>query len=41
MNTSTTSIEPVVGMIDADSGPRMGGGVGGAKRWHIPHSGVG
>lgn len=40
MNTSTASIEPVVGMIDAGSGLRIGGGAGGFSRSHMPHNGV-
>ncbi|WP_219268776.1 hypothetical protein [Pseudomonas sp. Xaverov 259] len=39
--TSTTSIEPVVGMIDEGSGLRIGGGAGGFSRSHMPHNGVG
>lgn len=40
MNTSTTNIAPELGMIDADSGMRIGGGAGGFNRSHIAHNGL-
>ncbi|WP_446437107.1 hypothetical protein [Pseudomonas sp. 910_23] len=44
MNTRTTSIEPMLGMIDAGRGVRMGGGAGGGagfvmmQRAHLPQA---